>query len=256
MRPRSLMIMACVLAVGLALQMCGSSKPGVVFPKYAPLTGIRPAPGQTGLVGLEVTDYRPYRPKWSDGRDRVGGNLYTVLGKDVAGTVADAYATGLAQAGFQNNPSAPRKMLVQVQVFDIHYPTGTKGMARVETIVKVLDQGRLLVERKYNRQVTEGVGAYYDVPEREKLLSVCLSDVVEQTFLDPAVLEALKSGGVIRPPQAAPAGGNRLEPAGPPARPVPSGVEQRLMRLKELKDKGLITDEEYNYKRKEILKDL
>jgi len=37
---------------------------------------------------------------------------------------------------------------------------------------------------------------------------------------------------------------------------VPQGIEQRLMALKDLHDKGLITDEEYAAKRKEILGEL
>ena len=47
-------------------------------------------------------------------------------------------------------------------------------------------------------------------------------------------------------------------PTPPPAgsRPAPKSMEERLLILKGLHDKGLITEEEYRAKRQEILKEL
>jgi hypothetical protein len=65
-----------------------------------------------------------------------------------------------------------------------------------------------------------------------------------------------RATGTSSAPAVAPA------PAAPPSSPAPSSdayyqnIEKRLSTLKGLRDKGLITEEEYNEKRKAILKDL
>ena len=52
-------------------------------------------------------------------------------------------------------------------------------------------------------------------------------------------------------PQAAP-----VEPSAPPAPEQPEQAEERLRKLQSLRDEGLITPEEYEQKRQEVLQDL
>lgn len=72
----------------------------------------------------------------------------------------------------------------------------------------------------------------------------------------PVVLPAAPAPGVPPRAQAAPP----VVPAAPPtARPAPASadeIEQRLMTLKRLRERGLISDEEYQQKRREILQAL
>jgi hypothetical protein len=51
-------------------------------------------------------------------------------------------------------------------------------------------------------------------------------------------------------------GSSKTSDTGPGTLIVPQGIEQRLSTLKDLHDKGLVTDQEYEAKRKEILGDL
>ncbi len=88
-----------------------------------------------------------------------------------------------------------------------------------------------------------------------------------------AMLDALKNGEADQAPASEPApqegkrgglgswlpffGRSRSHEAPPPgATIVPRGIEQRLRVLKDLYEKGLITEEEYAAKRKEILGEL
>ena len=61
------------------------------------------------------------------------------------------------------------------------------------------------------------------------------------------------------PPVAAPVVAAPAAPAAPivkPADPKADEIERRLTALKQLRDKGLITDDEYKQKRKDILQSL
>jgi hypothetical protein len=68
--------------------------------------------------------------------------------------------------------------------------------------------------------------------------------------------------GTVEPAAAAPVAPTMTTPVAPvsappaPAAPAPQDAEQRLLQLKRLYDKGLITKSEYEKKRADILKDL
>jgi hypothetical protein len=87
--------------------------------------------------------------------------------------------------------------------------------------------------------------------ERTNWLVFDLAPAAEPASRSPAV--ATTPPTVVVPAAEAPAGAAAAPSAQPPAAQDP---EERLRRLKDLRDKGLITPEEYETKRQEILKGL
>jgi len=87
------------------------------------------------------------------------------------------------------------------------------------------------------------------IPTPPRWIAYLRSDIAER-------LQSLPAGAPAAAPESAPSARSQTRPADTPARAAKAGAVQRMQELKDLLDKGLISKEEYEQKRLQILSDL
>jgi len=230
-----------LLSAAAALLACSTHR---VPLRYAPVraTAVEPAAQPLVVVGRFV-DERDTDSDWL-GAIRGGyGNALKRLRTEAptADVVEAAFRDALVERGLHAAEGEARYELSgRIRKLDCSYYVNREAHTHFDVQLVELVDGSVVHEDVYFADLTEpgvGAGIFGSVDGLRELAERTLSVAIDQVLADPAFLRALQEGP-----------GSTVAEEGDPA--------DRLRRLEELRDQGLIDESEYEAKRREILDSL
>lgn len=239
------MKMLRVWAIGCAailLQGCASTH--VVSMSYKPPQQFQPVSGTTPKVRLGIfVDKRGTDSRWV-GAIRGGyGNVLKrlVTSEPTADVVQEAFRNAL-QARAVTVSSSPAAVSVEGEILKLDCSYFFNREAHAHLLVKVIstaDNATIYSQifKSDNREDGVGAGIFGNVEHLAAFEQKTVNETIDKVLADPAFLDALQLKSVKSAAQS-------LAP------------QDRLRSLERLKADGLITQEEFEIKRAEILKDL
>lgn len=162
--------------------------------------------------------------------------------KPVSDIVRTAFADALAERNYQQSASGTVSVSGTIQKLGCDYLMNKQFVADIQLNVYSVPSHAMLFTQIYSTHHTEGgagAGVLADIDGLTKIEEGVINQTIDKAFDDGDFIAAI-SGVIVPQGQAASA---------PP-------TDERLKKLDELKAKGLISDEEYAAKRKEILDSL
>lgn len=162
--------------------------------------------------------------------------------KPVNEIVRTEFADALAERNFRQSASAPVSISGTINKLGCDYVMNKEFIADITLAVYGMPQHVVLYQQTYSTHKVEGgagAGVLADVDGLTKIEEDVISQTIDKAFTDNDFVAAI-SGVILPPGQVA----------------VPAPTDERLKKLDELKAKGLISDDEYAAKRKEILDSL
>lgn len=208
---------------------------------YAPTETI--ARSSTGAI-VAIGDFSDERSKGPSDLGVVRGGYGNVLKRlyseqPVAELVARAFSDGLAARGMlaPADGEARYRLSGRVLKLDCNQYFRREAHSDVELLLSTPD-GRELLRKRFTAersQGTAGVGVFASLDSLRALAQEALQETID-TALEDDQLRAALSGSAASP--RAPASGS---------------TESRLQELERLRERGLVDDEEYQRKRREVL---
>jgi hypothetical protein len=226
------MLARLALAALLAASGCASSVDLAYGPPPAALQGGQPVPVALG----SFADARQNPPRrLGVVRGGYGNVLKRVNTKrPVAELVREAFGAGLRARGMLGGKDAFLTLEGRIEKLDCNLYFSREAHALIE--VRLVDaRGRERFRKSYANDREEGagaVGAFGSTEALRRVAAEVLTATIDQALDDPEFRSALRGQ-----PQATGA----------------SDARERLRELRFLHDQGLITDDEYQAKRREIL---
>lgn len=229
----------------LALSGCTSH---VMSMKYEPTVRVQ-QDSLTGSVAVgTVTDSRNTAPNWlgaiRGGYGNVLKKLYT--SDPTIKEVKRAFESALSARGLlEKNEPAKYSLNIRVKKFDASQMFRKEAHAHLEVSVFENESSGNIYTREYqvdNSAGGSGPGVFGSPSDLGNYANQALNESIDQVFNDRSFLDALR-------PSVRSNSGNQAEQAS-------RSLSDRLDELGQLKDQGLISEEEYKIKRKSILDSL
>jgi uncharacterized lipoprotein YmbA len=188
-----------------------------------------------------VVDKRGTDSDWLGAiRGGYGNRLKTLRTDRSTDVVIDEiYTNALTQAGiYGQNKNAPFQLNVDINKFDCSYYFNREAHAHVSVSLQKRGDSNTFFRKAYKTDLTEpgvGAGIFGDVDTLRDLAEQAMNETIDKMLVDSEFRDALNSG----------------QPAG-----KDSSTEKRLRKVEELHEQGLISPQEYEAKRDEILSEL
>lgn len=237
---RAISVPASIL---IALASTGCSTHMSTLKYTPPKGGVSNAPQATSIALGAVTDERGTDSNWL-GAIRGGyGNPLKKLRTDkptseaVAGVIVEALRARNILGTVESSKTA---IDVSITKFDCSYYVNREAHAHLNVTLLALPARVPFFAKSYRTDNSEsgvGAGIFGDVDHLSNFAQRTLSETIDKVLSDPALIAALSRG----PPTQSEGRASAFE---------------RIKQLEQLRKEGLITDSEFEAKRKEIIGDL
>lgn len=228
----------CTLLVSLVLTGCSTHMSKVEYKG----TGSRFSESQDKVDQVVVTDQRGTDSNWLGAiRGGYGNRLKTLRTEESTDIIVHKiYTDALAKSGIlTDSKEAPYKLQVVITKFDCSYYFNREAHAYVEVSLIENASSKPVFSKSYKTDETEsgvGAGIFGDVDTLRVLSEGTMNKTVDKMLVDPEFNDALaievgESGSSI-------------------------DTNDRLKALESLHSDGLLSDEEYQKKRADIISDL